>query len=207
MADENAEKLAELQKEVEALKAHNQEILGELKAERTKRREAEEEAGNAAEEARKAAEAAAEKAGDVDAVKASLEARHKAALERVEARAKEAEGQLHRLVIDGGIRDALAEAEIAPAFAKAAGLLFKSEREIEIKDGSAIVDGVPLADAVKEWALADGAPFKAAGHASGGGAPGGGKSGGGSLADMSEEDRLKLARENPQRFAELRRAG
>lgn len=209
MADEKQDNKAieEMQKRLDALMAKNDELLGEIKAERAKRREAEEASANAAEEARKAAEEAAEKAGDVDAVKASLEARHKAALEKAEARAKEAEGQLHKLVIDGGIRDALAQAEIAPTFAKAAGLLFKDGRSIEVKDGEAIVDGVPLADAVKEWAAADGAAFKAAGQASGSGAPGGGKSGGGMLSDMSESDRLKLARENPARLRELRDAG
>ena len=80
-------------------------------------------------------------------------------------------------------------------YAKAAGLLFRDGRNIEVKDGVAFVDGVPIADAVKEWAGADGAVFKAAGQATGGGAPGGGKSVSKTRAEMGDAERLELARQ------------
>lgn len=205
---ETGVKLEEMQRRIDALAAKNDELLAEVKAERAKRRETEEARQAAEDEARAKAEEAAAKSGDVDEVRKALEMRHAAALAKIEARAAEAEGQLNRYIIDGGIRDALAQAEIAAPFTKAAALLFKDGRKIEVKDGSAWVDGVPLVDAVKEWAGSDEVSgFKAAGQATGGGAPGGGKSAGKTLADMSEADRLKLASENPEQFRAMRAAG
>lgn len=199
--------IADLQKRLDAMDAKNAELLAEVKAERAKRREADEARAAADEEARAKAEEAAAKSGDVDEVRKSLESRHAAALAKLEARATEAEGQLSRHIIDGGIRDALAKAEIATPFAKAAGLLFKDGRKIEVKDGTAFVDGVPLADAVNEWAGGEeAAGFKAAGQATGGGAPGGGKSAGRTLADMTEDERMKFAIKNPEQFRALRAA-
>ena len=198
--DSNDDKMADLQKRLDALAAKNEELLTEVKAERQKRREAEEAQAAAAEEARAKAEEAATKSGDLDSLRASLEAKHKAALEKAQREAQDATSQLHKLVIDGGIRDALAGADIAPALAKAAALLFKDGRNFEINDGQAFVDGVPVAEAVNEWAAADGAVFKAAGQATGGGAPGGGKSAGRTLADLSGQERAALAEQNPAQF-------
>lgn len=208
MADENelAARVAELEASNAKLSAKADELLDEVKAERQKRRDAEAAKAEADEIAQAKAEEAASRSGDVDSIKASLEAKHTAALKRVQDEANDYRGQLHRLVIDGGIRDALASADVAPSLSKAAGLLFKDGRNIEVKDGQAFVDGVPIAEAVTEWASADGAAFKAAGHGNGGGAPGGGKSGGVRLSDMSEGERMKLASENPARFRELRSA-
>lgn len=197
MAEDNDSpaKLAEMERRLEALARKNDELLSEVKAEREKRREAEAKAQEAEEAARAKAEEAAAKAGDVDSLRQQLEAKHAKALEAERKRAEVAETQLNRLVIDGGIRDALSKAEIAPQLAKGAALAFKDGRNIEIKDGAAFVDGVPLADAVNEWAGSeDGSAYKAAGRASGGGAPGGGDSAGRPLAELGDADRLKLAR-------------
>ena len=203
MADDDDKKMADLEKRMEelarsneGLARKNEELLSEVKDERNKRRAAETEKEQAAEEARAKAEEAAAKSGDVDAVRQQLEAKHAKTLETERKRAEEAEGQLRKLVIDNGIRDAMAKAEVAPALSKGAALAFRDGRDIEIKDGSAFVDGVPLAEAVSTWAgTEDGSAYKAAGQSSGGGAPGGGTSSGKPLAEMGDADRLKLARE------------
>lgn len=193
--DDTAAKLAELQARVDKLAGKNDELLGEVKAERDKRRQAEAAAKEAEDAARAKAEEAAAKSGDVESLRKQLETKHQAVLEAERARAEEVSGQLHRLVIDGGIRDALAKAQVAPQLAKGAALAFRDGRSIEVKDGAAWVDGVPLADAVTEWAASeDGSAYKAAGHASGGGAPGGGNSGGKPLSELGDAERLKLAR-------------
>lgn len=208
MADENelAARVADLEKSNAALQAKADELLSEVKAERQKRREAEDARAQADEEARLKAEEAAKASGNAEEIQRTIEARYKAQMEKAQRDAQEATAQLNRYVIDGSVRDALTQAEIAPTFGKAAALLFKDGRNIEVKDGQAFVDGVPIADAVKEWAAADGAAFKAAGRATGGGAPGGGKSGGKTLAEMSQDERLKLASENPEQFRALRAA-
>lgn len=198
--------LAEANKRIDAQAAKNDELLAEVKAERAKRREADEARAAADEEARAKAEEAAKASGNAEEIQRTIEARYKAQMEKAQRDAQEATAQLNRYVIDGSIRDALAQAEIAPTFGKAAALLFKDGRNIEVKDGQAFVDGVPVAEAVKEWAAADGAAFKAAGQATGGGAPGGGKSGGKTLAEMSQDERLKLATENPEQFRAMRAA-
>ena len=208
MADENelAARVADLEKSNAALQAKADELLSEVKAERQKRREAEDARAQADEEARLKAEEAAKASGNAEEIQRTIEARYKAQMEKAQRDAQEATAQLNRYVIDGSVRDALAQAEIAPTFGKAAALLFKDGRNIEVKDGQAFVDGVPIADAVKEWAAADGAAFKAAGQATGGGAPGGGKSGGKTLAEMTQDERMKLASENPEQFRALRAA-
>ena len=198
--------LAEANKRIDAQAAKNDELLAEVKAERAKRREADEARAAADEEARLKAEEAAKASGNAEEIQRTIEARYKAQMEKAQRDAQEATAQLNRYVIDGSIRDALTQAEIAPTFGKAAALLFKDGRNIEVKDGQAFVDGVPVAEAVKEWAAADGAAFKAAGQATGGGAPGGGKSGGKTLAEMSQDERLKLATENPEQFRAMRAA-
>ncbi|WP_296222736.1 hypothetical protein [uncultured Sphingomonas sp.] len=208
MADENelAARVADLEKSNAALQAKADELLSEVKAERQKRREAEDARAQADEEARLKAEEAAKASGNAEEIQRTIEARYKAQMEKAQRDAQEATAQLNRYVIDGSVRDALTQAEIAPTFGKAAALLFKDGRNIEVKDGQAFVDGVPIADAVKEWAAADGAAFKAAGQATGGGAPGGGKSGGKTLAEMTQDERMKLASENPEQFRALRAA-
>lgn len=208
MADENelAARVADLEKSNAALQAKADELLSEVKAERQKRREAEDARAQADEEARLKAEEAAKASGNAEEIQRTVEARYKAQMEKAQRDAQEATAQLNRYVIDGSVRDALTQAEIAPTFGKAAALLFKDGRNIEVKDGQAFVDGVPIADAVKEWAAADGAAFKAAGQATGGGAPGGGKSGGKTLAEMTQDERMKLASENPEQFRALRAA-
>lgn len=172
------------------------ELLGEVKAERQKRRDAETAKSEADEAARAKAEEAAAASGDVEALRTQLETKHAKTLEAERKAREAAEGQLHKLVIEGGIDRALDAAGMAPAYKRMLRRDFAAEHEIEIRDGQAFAGGEPLADAVTKWtATEEVAGLKAAGLGNGSGAPGGGKQTGKTLADMGDAERLALARE------------
>lgn len=183
---------------VKTLEAKTAELLSETKAEREKRRVAEEAQAAAQEAAEKRAAEAAAKAGDVEAVRQQLEAKHAREIEAERKAKADTEARLNRFMIDGGIRDAMAQAGVAPTLAKGAALAFRDGRRIEVTDDGVSVDGVPLAQAVTEWASSDdGSPYKAASQSSGGGAPGGGGGTGRGLSDMTEAQRMALAQKDP----------
>lgn len=208
MSDDNDDKKSDLEKRLEALEAKNAELLSEVKAERQKRRDAEAAKAEADEEARKKAEEAAEKAGDIETLKRQWEAQKAKEIEKLTKERDDATGQLQRLVVEGGIDAALDAAGMAPAYKRMLRRDFAAEHQIDIRDGQAFVGGEALADVVKKWTEQEAVSgLKAAGHGSGSGAPGGGKAAGKTLADMSEADRLQLARENPERFRQMRSAG
>ena len=196
MSDDNDDKKTDLEKRLEALEAKNAELLGEVKAERQKRRDAEAARAEADEAARAKAEEAAAASGDVDALRKQLEAKHSKELEKLTKERDDAHGQLHKLVIEGGIDAALDAAGMAPAYKRMLRRDFAAEHQIEIRDGQAFAGGEPLAEAVKKWTATDEvAGLKAAGQGSGSGAPGGGKQPSKTLAEMGDADRLALARE------------
>jgi hypothetical protein len=205
MSDDNDTKAAELEKRLEALEAKNAELLGEVKAERNKRREAEQAKAEADEAARVKAQEAAAASGDVEALRKQLEAGFAKEREKIVKERDDAQSQLHKLVIEGGIDSALDAAGMAPQFKRMLRRDFAAEHQIEIRDGQAFAGGEPLAEAVKKWtATEEVAGLKAAGQATGSGAPGGGKSAGKTLADMTEAERLQLARENPDKLRAMR---
>ena len=202
MSDDNDKKPNDLEKRLEALEAKNAELLGELKAERNKRRDADAAKAEAEEAARVKAEEAAAKAGDVDALRKQLEAGFAKERDKLTKERDDANGQLHKLVIEGGIDSALDAAGMAPAYKRMLRRDFAAEHQIEIRDGQAFAGGEPLADAVKKWAETDNvAGLKAASLAAGSGAPGGGKQPGKSLAEMGDADRLELARQGKLKAA------
>lgn len=217
MADDKelAARVAELEKALdeerkgrEAERAKKEELLTEVKTERQKRREAEAARDEAQEAVRAKEEEVAKASGNADEIQRTVEARYKAELEKHQRAAQEAQQQaqkatedLNSLVIDGGIRDHMTKAEVAPSLMVGAMHHFKGGRKFEIKDGAAVVDGVPLADAVNEWVASEGAAYKAAGHASGSGAPGGSSSTSRPLSELGDAERLKLAREGKLRSA------
>lgn len=132
------------------------------------------------EEAEAAAEAAkaeaAAKSGDIEAVKAQLEAKHARELKAVTDRAEKAEGQVRKLVVDNGLDAALDAAGVSPALKKAAKALLREGVELKDENGDpvALMGGVALTDAIKAWSATDeGKHFVTLGN-SGGGAPGGG---------------------------------
>lgn len=206
--EEMQAQIDKLTKAQEAMAAKNDELLTEVKAERQKRRDAEAAAEQAAKEAEAKATEAAEKAGDVDTLRKQLEAGFAKERDKLTKERDEAKGQINKLVIDGGIDAALDAAGMAPAFKRMLRRDFAADHQIEIKDGQAFVGGEALSEAVKKWTETDEiSGLKAAGQANGSGAPGGGKAGGKSLSDMSEADRLELARKNPERLRQMRSAG
>lgn len=208
MSDDNDKKSADLEKRLEALEAKNAELLSEVKAERQKRRDAETAKAEADEIAAAKAAEAAEKAGDIETLKRQWEAQKAREVEKLTKERDEATGQLQRLVVEGGIDAALDAAGMAPAYKRMLRRDFAAEHQIEIRDGQAFVGGEALSDVVKKWTETEAvAGLKAAGQGSGSGAPGGGKTAGVTLAEMSEADRLKLARENPDRFRQMRATG
>ena len=203
MSDENDDKkAAELEKRMEALEAKNAELLGEVKEERRKRREAEQLAETAAKDAEEKATEAAEKAGDVESLRKQLETAFAKEREKLTKERDEAVSQINKLVIDGGIDAALDAAGMAPQFKRMLRRDFAAEHQIEIRDGQAFVSGEALSDVVKKWAETDDVSgLKAAGQANGSGAPGGGKSAGVKLADLGDAERLELARQGKLKAA------
>jgi hypothetical protein len=146
--------------------------------------------------------AAAAKAGDVDAIKAQLEAKHQRELKAATDRAAKAEGQVQKLVVDSGLDAALDAANVAPAYKKAAKALLRAGVELKDENGDpvALMDGKPLSEAIKTWAASDeGKAFVLNGN-TGGGAPGGnGATGVKPLSEMGDQERLALAREGKLR--------
>jgi hypothetical protein len=110
-----------------------------------------------------AQQGAASGGGDTSALSAALTA--------AEQRAQAAEQRLGEVLIHDGLQSALASAGVAPAMLPAASALLR-ERGAEIQNGEAVLNGRPLADAVKDWAQSEEAMhFKAAASNSGGGTP------------------------------------
>lgn len=172
--DEMKAEIARLTKSVEALTGKQEELLTEAKAAKAKARDAEAAKAEAEEAARAKAEEAAAKSGDVDALRKQLEAKHAKEIEKLTGERDGATGQLQKLLIDNGIADALTKANVAPQYARAAGLQFRDGLQIDMRDGAAFVGDKALSDAVSEWVQADGAAFVASSGASGSGASGSG---------------------------------
>lgn len=194
--------LEEQTKANEKMNAKLDELLGEVKTERQKRRDADAAKAEAEEAARAKAEEAAAKSGDVDALRQQLEAKHAKTLESERKAREAAESQLNKLVIDGGIDAALDAAGMAPSFKRMLRRDFTAEHQIEIRDGQAFANGEALADAVKAWTASDEiAGLKAASQATGSGAPGGGKQLSKKLSEMGDAERLELARKGQLKAA------
>lgn len=201
MADDNDDKSGIDPKAHQALADAHERLKRDAKADRDALAEAKrlkEEAEEAAEAAK--AEAAA-KAGDIDAIKAQLEAKHARELKTVTDRAEKAEGQVRKLVIENGLDAQLDAAGVAPPLKKAAKALLREHVELKDENGEplALMNGVALADGIKTWASSDeGKHFILDGN-SGGGAPGGGSPGVKPLSELGEAERLALARKGKLR--------
>lgn len=145
--------------------------------------------------------AAAAKAGDIEAVKAQLEAKHSRELKAATDRADKAEGHVRKLVVDNGLDAALDAANVSPALKKAAKALLRDGVELKDENGEpiALMGGVSLSDGIKTWATSEeGKHFVLDGN-SGGGAPGGNNGGAKPLSELGDAERLKLAREGKLR--------
>jgi hypothetical protein len=161
------------------LKAKNDELLGKLKKEKAERDAMRETLDELKAAQEKADTEAAEKAGDWEKLKAQLESRQKAELEKLQGQLSAEQGINRRLLVDNGLTDALTAAGVGKDFLPAVRALIQSSNEIELTDvdGQRIaqVNGQPLKDFVGSWAQSDaGKHFVAAADNTGGGANGSG---------------------------------
>lgn len=195
--------------DVSGLKAKNEELLAELRANKTKAREAEE-------AARLAAEEAARKSGDTEALDRSWNEKHTKALGEKDTALTAAQAQIHALTV--GATAARLAGELAVQGSSAIlQQLIEPRLSMEIRDGKPVVvvlDGErrPSAltvDEFKEQLFSDAAlaPLIAASRATGGGAAGG-KSGGAAKTwdKLSGMERVELRRTNPTEHARLKAA-
>jgi len=130
-------------------------------------------------------------------------------------RADAAERQLHTLLVENGLSEALSRAQVAPSLLDAAKALLLRQHKAEIVEGKALIDGDEIADFVKGWADGEsGRHFVAAPRSGGGGADV--KPGGPSLAGAANPfakgqgfnltEQMRLQREDPARAERLRQA-
>ena len=112
------------------------------------------------------------------------------------------------MLSENALTSALTEAKVTPELMEAVKALHGKAVTIKEVDGkrNAFVGDKPLGDFIKEWAASDAAkPFiSAPGNAGGGSNEANGNAGGGKkLADMSEAERLAMARTNPAGWTAL----
>lgn len=195
--------------DVTGLKAKNDELLAELRANKTKARDAEE-------AARLAAEDLARKSGDTEALDRSWTEKHTRALGEKETALSALQQQVHALTV--GATAARLAGELAVQGSSAVlQKLIEPSLSMEIRDGKPVVvvldaERRPTALTVDEFknqlfndaALA---PLIAASRATGGGAPGG-KGGGAAKTwdQMTGMERVELRRTNPAEHARMKAA-
>lgn len=160
--------IEELKASVEALQSKNRELLGELKIAKAKAKGADIDPEqyatlqNELEEARSSIE--------------KLTKTSKTEAERLTAELSKKDSALQKMLIDGGLTEALAKSGVRPELMKAAKAMLQSQAAIKA-DGDnfqALMGDKPLADAVAAWATSDeGKHFVAAPASAGGSAPGG----------------------------------
>lgn len=195
--------------DVSGLKAKNDELLAELRANKTKAREAEE-------AARIAAEDAARKSGDTEALDRSWQEKHTAALAEKDGTLSALQAQVHALTV--GSTAARVAGELAvQGSAAVLQQIIEPRLSMELREGKPTVvvldaERRPTALTVEEFKTqlfndASLAPLIASSRASGGGAAGG-KGGGAAKTwnQLTGMERVELRRTNPAEHARLKAA-
>ncbi|MFI8394195.1 hypothetical protein ACIGEI_09755 [Pseudomonas sp. NPDC078863] len=195
--------------DVTGLKAKNDELLAELRANKTKAREAEE-------AARIAAEDAARKSGDTEALDRSWQEKHTAALAEKDGTLSALQAQVHALTV--GATAARVAGELAvQGSAAVLQQIIEPRLSMELREGKPTVvvldaERRPTALTVEEFKTqlyndASLAPLIASSRASGGGAAGG-KGGGAAKTwnQLTGMERVELRRTNPAEHARLKAA-
>ena len=145
--------------EIEKLRAKNKELLAEKQKEKQK-------AQALADEKDEAEARAAESGGNIDALKAA----HAKELQKLQAKLDVAEGDLRTIRVDNEITTAYAKSgrpELAEQFVAWA------KTKAQYEDGTATLDGKPLAEAIGEYLGSEvGAHFRRVSDNSGSGAKG-----------------------------------
>lgn len=195
--------------DVTGLKAKNDELLAELRTNKTKAREAEE-------AARIAAEDAARKSGDTEALDRSWQEKHTAALAEKDGALSALQAQVHALTV--GATAARVAGELAvQGSAAVLQQIIEPRLSMELREGKPTVvvldaERRPTALTVEEFKTqlfndASLAPLIASSRASGGGATGG-KGGGAAKTwnQLTGMERVELRRTNPAEHARLKAA-
>lgn len=195
--------------DVSGLKAKNDELLAELRTNKTKAREAEE-------AARIAAEDAARKSGDTEALDRSWQEKHTAALAEKDGTLSALQAQVHALTV--GATAARVAGELAvQGSAAVLQQIIEPRLSMELREGKPTVvvldaERRPTALTVEEFKTqlfndASLAPLIASSRASGGGATGG-KGGGAAKTwnQLTGMERVELRRTNPAEHARLKAA-
>lgn len=165
-------KVDELSAGNEALAAKNRELLGEVKTLKVKAKGADIDP-----------EQFVQLQQDNEHLKAELEKATKLSkteIEKLTTTLSAKDSALQNYLVDGGLTEALAKANIKTGLIGAAKALLKGQVQITDADGNyqASINGKPIADAINEWAATDeGKNFVNAPVNSGGGAVGGGVGG------------------------------
>jgi hypothetical protein len=198
--EELTAKVAELQESNESLATKNRELLGEVKAAKAKAKGAEIDPSE--HEALKA---------QVEQLQSQLDKTSKMTKVETEKLTKqlgEKDAALQRLLIDGGLSDALAKAGVAPQSMDAAKALLRQDVAIKSEgdDIRAVMGDKALSEAISEWASSEqGKHFVAAPKNSGGGAIGSTNGASSkSFKDMTSEERTTLYRNNPQQYEAMK---
>lgn len=117
-----------------------------------------------------AEEEAASKSGDIEAIKRTLETKHKKELDAVIRERDELSTNLKTIRVDNEINSTIASLGIKTEFVPAVEALL--HRRVEYTDGVATIEGKPITDWAKEWSTKEGAVYRPAPNNSGAGAMG-----------------------------------
>jgi len=115
-------------------------------------------------------------------------------------------------LVENSLNGALIEAKVAPHFMDAAKALLKEKVAVEVEgdERKVVADGKSVGEFVKEWAAGDAGKHYVTAPANGGGgangANGGGSPGGKALADLTEAERVDMAKNRPEEWKQVQLA-
>lgn len=189
---------AELQKLLEdalsGVKAKNDELLGEVKKYKADAKALADGLAELKAAKERSEQEALEKTGDVDKIKQALESRFEKERNELLGKYDAVKGNLHNLLVENGLTDALTKSGVAPQFLDAAKALIKAQGQVDIAEvngsATALISGKTVTDFVSDWAKGDnGKHFISAPLNGGGGASGSnGNSGAGAVKQMKRSD-------------------
>lgn len=202
---------AELQKiidkETQGLKDKRDELLGKVKTLTDGQKAIQDQLDEIKAEKDAAIAEAAGKKGDVETIKKQLEEKHAKEIKKLTDERDALKSQREKLLIDGGLADALDKANVAPQFKDAVKALIRAGNKVEIVEGdtpSVTIDGKPMNEFVSGWAQGDqGKHYIAADDNSGGDTKAKGrtdpaKGGAKKKSEMSHVERADFINENGQ---------
>jgi signal recognition particle GTPase len=182
-----------IEKATKGLKEKNDELLGEIKKLKTDNKDLKEKYDATEDEKKRAEEEAANKSGDVEKIKKTLEEKHAKELTKKDEQIAANKKRLDQLLIDGGLSEELAKANVAPQYQDAVKALIKSGHKAEIaEDGDAVIakiNGKTIKEFISEWSQSDQGKHYVAAPANGGAGAGGS---GGGVKDPIAQSRSKM---------------